>query len=411
MAVSLLPRRLVLPVVAVALCAMTLMTACGASPEPTWTATVDTLASGAVVVRNPEVGRWTVERPWATEVDLRIGSVDGAGPDVFGRVAALEVDERGRIYVLDSQAAELRVFDRDGAIVRVLGGRGAGPGEFGNPTGLAWGPDGHLWVVDASNARYAAFDTAGVLVATERRPVAGAMMPWPGGLDPDGRVLDVAIARHPEGGVRTALLHIHPDFRAADTLRLPAFAAERFSATVPTPSGQAYYEAPVPFTPDLVWHFDRRGYLWHGTTAPYRIVQATLDGDTVRIIEREYTPERVTAADRAGSLERLRPMTDAGITIDPGRIPSEKPAFERFLVDDQGFLFVEPPRTYPRQDEQPVATALDVFDPHGYYLGRIELAVPLFAFTTPVVRGGAIYGVHLDDMDVPSVVRLRLNGR
>jgi hypothetical protein len=394
-----------------ALLAAGLLAACDASPAPTWTATVDTLANGAVVVRSPESGRWTVERPWTTELDLRIGSLDGDGPDVFGRVAALEVDDAGRIYVLDSQAAEVRVFDREGTVVRVLGGRGAGPGELGNAMGLAWGPDGHLWVVDSRNARYTAFDTAGAFIAAQRRRTSGAVMPWPGGLDPEGRVLDVALARDPAGGIRTTILHVHPDFLSADTVRLPEFEAERFAATVATPSGQAYYEAPVPFTPALVWHFDRRGYLWHAATAPYRIVKGTLAGDTIRITERDYTAEPVSAADRAGALDRLRPMTDLGISVDPGRVPAEKPAFEAFFVDDDGYLYVEPPRAYPGEDEPAVMAALDVFDPDGYYLGRLDLALPLFAFTTPVVRGGAIYGVHLDEMHVASVVRLRLDGR
>ncbi len=73
----------------------------------------------------------------ATET-LRLGSVDD--PDVgFSSIADMAVDRDGLLYVLDTQAVEVRVFD--GATrVRTIGGAGGGPGELRGPgsMGLRW---------------------------------------------------------------------------------------------------------------------------------------------------------------------------------------------------------------------------------------------------------------------------------
>jgi hypothetical protein len=69
---------------------------------------------------------WTI----ADSAEVRIGSVDGTGPEVFGRIAGLALLPGGTIVVAESQAPELRAFDRGGAHVWSAGRRGEGPGEF-----------------------------------------------------------------------------------------------------------------------------------------------------------------------------------------------------------------------------------------------------------------------------------------
>ena len=57
----------------------------------------------------------------------------GAGRrwDTFGRVAGVDFDESGNLYVLDTQAARFLVVDLHGNLVRRFGRLGEGPGEFG----------------------------------------------------------------------------------------------------------------------------------------------------------------------------------------------------------------------------------------------------------------------------------------
>ncbi|UCE32908.1 MAG: 6-bladed beta-propeller [Burkholderiales bacterium] len=59
---------------------------------------------------------------------------------------------RGLLYVADTYAHDIKVFDGDGALVEVIGGRGEGPGRFNYPTHLAFAA-GALYVTDSMNNR------------------------------------------------------------------------------------------------------------------------------------------------------------------------------------------------------------------------------------------------------------------
>lgn len=56
------------------------------------------------------------------------------------------------LYVSDTQAHQIKVFDMTGRLVRTLGRRGEGAGEFNFPTHLAFSHD-KLYVTDTMNAR------------------------------------------------------------------------------------------------------------------------------------------------------------------------------------------------------------------------------------------------------------------
>ncbi|HEX9728478.1 MAG TPA: hypothetical protein VGA37_08245 [Gemmatimonadales bacterium] len=104
------------------------------SDSAEWGGTVDTLANGTILVSNPAEGWWGDSTGWQVEIEWRLGAVEGDGPGAFGQVRALAVDRWDRLYVLDGQAQETRVFDSAGAFVRTIGREGAGghylPGTF-----------------------------------------------------------------------------------------------------------------------------------------------------------------------------------------------------------------------------------------------------------------------------------------
>ncbi len=86
----------------------------------------------------------------------------------------------------------------------------------------------------------------------------------------------------------------------------------------------------------------RGGDLWFGISEDYRIVDRRLRGDTVRIIEKQWTPQHVTGAERDPALKHYDSFVKQGGKLDASKVPSSKPAFRRFTVDDQGALWVEP---------------------------------------------------------------------
>jgi DNA-binding beta-propeller fold protein YncE len=68
--------------------------------------------------------------------------------------------QRGRVFVADTQAHDIKVFDDNGQLLARWGQRGSGPGELNHPTHLAFS-DNTLIVCDSSNARVQGFDPQG----------------------------------------------------------------------------------------------------------------------------------------------------------------------------------------------------------------------------------------------------------
>lgn len=72
----------------------------------------------------------------------------------------------GRIYVADTYAHDIKVFDDAGSLLQVIGRRGEAAGEFNFPTHLAFANE-RLFVTDSLNSRVQVLDGAGKLPPTQ----------------------------------------------------------------------------------------------------------------------------------------------------------------------------------------------------------------------------------------------------
>lgn len=371
-------------------------------PASGWNGTVDTLASGHVIVRNSDIPIWGPGEAWSVREELRIGTLDGTGPDMFGDVIDFEVDAYGRFWVFEGQARELRVFEGDGRFVRTVGRQGEGPGEFNRVIGMDWGPDGHLWLADPANNRLSVVDTTGAFVASH--PTIGGVVvrPWPGGFDDSGHFYTYGIDTASEDEmIALVMVRYGRDLQPIDSVAPPAFPGreELFELR----SENHWMIAGVPFSPNLEWRLGRDATYWAGLTGEYRIYQLAWGGDTLRTILRDYDPLPVTAEDRNRAREDLQWFVDAGGRPDWSRVPSVKPAFEEFVLDDEDRLWVQ-----LVADGDEAGRRFDVFDAEGRFLGGLLTPFSVRFYPVPIIRDGYIYSVTEDELEVPFVVRGRI---
>ena len=88
------------------------------------------------------------------------------GLNLLERPTGLARDaQRGRIYVADTHAHDIKVFDDEGRLIDTLGRRGEGDTELNFPTHIAFAGD-RLYVTDSMNARVQVFDPDGRHVRT-----------------------------------------------------------------------------------------------------------------------------------------------------------------------------------------------------------------------------------------------------
>lgn len=87
------------------------------------------------------------------------------GPDRFVRPTGLAVDNNGgRLYVVDTGAHDLKVFNLTGKFLKTIGKRGTGDVEFNFPTNVCVDSAGKVYVADSFNFRVQIITPGGQLL-------------------------------------------------------------------------------------------------------------------------------------------------------------------------------------------------------------------------------------------------------
>lgn len=84
----------------------------------------------------------------------------GAEPFVFGIIEDVLIGRDNRVFVLDSQVNNIKVFSATGRFLGTIGEEGEGPGQIRSVGSLGWMPDGALGVGSKMLARIYKFDVA-----------------------------------------------------------------------------------------------------------------------------------------------------------------------------------------------------------------------------------------------------------
>jgi len=114
------------------------------------------------------------------------------GRGTLKRPTGLAYDPQGkRIYVCDTAAHDIKVFDDGGRLVKTIGRRGDGDGEFNFPTYLAFAR-GELYVTDTMNSRIQVLSDAGAVVklhfGTRGTSVGNLVRPKGVAVDSEGNI-------------------------------------------------------------------------------------------------------------------------------------------------------------------------------------------------------------------------------
>ena len=399
------------------LLALTLTTALSSceSDAPAGNPTRETLPNGAVLVRYPDLPATDSVGPEVTEarVDLRFGSLEGDDPNfTFGEIGGIQAASDGTLYVLDQQAAEVRVFDSGGQYLRTIVRRGEGPGEIGDANGIFLSGDTLLWVHDTRQWTIIGVDPAGEEVRRFIKPVMSVAYTWDGTFDQRSRYWNETFHMDDEPSFPppTGLSSINGR-RYYKSYDLSSGAID--SVYLGEHSGRSYAYS----TPDVRWGFldirfealemvevNPSGGFWRANSAAYRITRIGEGGDTLVVIEAGLPVQPVTDEDRSAYIEGIvenRPELRRQAEEVAALMPDVKPILAGIFVDDEDRLWVQ--RVTP--DDAPAF--YDLFSEGGDHLGSVRLA---FVAAGPLrVRHGHIYTWIEDDLEVPYVARAPLS--
>ena len=380
-------------------------------------AIVDTLEGGRILVRNPARGRGGGPDEWRLVEELRLGRVEGAGPEVFGNVHDVAVDEKGHIYVLDYGSKEVRVFDRDGRHLRSMARNGEGPNEFrysewSAEMRIIWQPPNRLWIGD--RWQQLSFDSLGNELSRSGRAfgpgISGAgfrldgdalLQSWVAAADAEGFVYQEISAAGRESaevsvyhtyGVRLPAFLEHPNpAPPRDSLLLDRRVTTSTRQPTQESGGVLQVGAIVRSSvPRRVWGFGHGGTAWLADRAVHRFHEVTFAGDTVRTVELgNPSPPPPDDSDESEYSPRI-----ADLEVSP-----------------EGWLWVR-----RHQEDLAEDPAWDLFDNCGLYRGKVStstrLGTPRHGSSKPdpmdLGPGGMVHGIARDALHVSYVLRLRL---
>jgi len=127
--------------------------------KASWKGTMEEI-DGVMVVKNPKEPIYE-EDVFHLEEEWSIGE-EGKGDEyIFSEARDIAVDAEGKIYVLDTREAHIRVFDTNGKHIKTIGNKGQGPGEMSSPSSLQITPQNEIAVNDWSARKIHFFNIDG----------------------------------------------------------------------------------------------------------------------------------------------------------------------------------------------------------------------------------------------------------
>ncbi len=298
----------------------------------------------------------------------RIGGDTDDEDEFFGVISQIQTDEAGNIYLLDSQLNQVKVFSRDGEFIRDIGREGEGPGEFRSPTSMFFTRDGNVAVLQLAPGKI-------VLLTPEGEPAGEHPLP----VREDGGMM-ILIGGNYRGGnfVLAAAANAFAEGRFDQTRYLASVDPEgKEAARYHTETRTIDFASPV--LDDKVWDtFDRRwtigvdGRVYACTSYDdYRIQIWKADGTPDRIIERKYTHQKRTAAEKK-IVEDLMGLFANQIPNATVKICEFNKDIETIFVREDGSLWVLT-SDGTRDLAADVIGTFDVFDPEGRFVTQVTL--------------------------------------
>ena len=344
--------------------------------------------------------------PDTLSIALSIGAIDSDGHDAFGRITGIAADASGRIFVLDGQNHEVRVFDQSGAFQFRFGRSGSGPGELSDPCCMAWGPEGDLWIRDGGNGRYSVFavrDGGADLLRTIRLLHADVGRPYPTTFRGGTEFADIGASTPRSGGERVLNRHwrtLEGDPVETEAIQTPT--VEQLGGQLfDTGRGVRYYLY-QPYGPSDLTAFGPDGLLAVGTSSEYAI--EVRDGVQPHLLTRAFvTGPALSEAEREAGGERLGVLAKrigGDVSALPFGLPDRKPPVEATFFDQRGRLWVE---ISTPDGEMRVA---DVWDRNGELTHRYVWPADVSLNPYGWLSDEAVLGVRRDELGVEYVVRM-----
>lgn len=342
--------------------------------ENDWQGTME-VVEGVTRVNNPMEPMYDAT-VFSISEEISIGEVQGPEEYMFSDAVGLAVGDDENIFVVDAIEGYVKVYDRKGTFFKNIGKKGQGPGEMQSPQRIQITPQNELMVRDFQADRMVFFTMEGDFLRNVS--TAGIRNLSTPTIDSKGNI--IGSFSIPGNSFRTELSKFNPQLEPIFTI-----------------SNVELFELPVmkAFFSQHYWVVTEYDEIYWGISTEYKIHVIDSEGVLLREISKEYTPVKITEADKK---ERLK-FLFGGDTIPPGvklEWPENHWAFINMSLDESGRMFLQ---TFEKTSAGK-NYFYDVFDKDGKYIVKIPLP------SKPEVwKNGKLYTIEQDENGYQSVKR------
>jgi len=366
----------------------------------------------------PEGFEETIVPRWSLTEQLRIGSLDDEEHALTEiRSLGLAVGTDGEIFVAQPQAGQIRMYDSAGGFVRTVGQRGRGPGEFSDLYVIGTLGD-TLYAIDRSPGRVSLFTVSGEHLRTTDLafpPPTPFHIPTPPfRLFPDGTgvLSPFALAEAYARGQLEATDYVRVD-RAGRLVNTIFSHNEPRGLTIARSGGGVLSMThPMPEFPLLAFSQDgsRMAVIERRVTGAdrgeFRITELTLEGDTLHSTGVAYRPvlippEVVDSISASVTAIATRFLGTEGERAVGGslQLPAHYPPVTGALYSNDSSLWVR------REGGHATIDRWEIYR-DGEPVGQAEVPGGL---ALHVIHDDMLWGVEVDEFDVPYVVRYHVD--
>ena len=300
------------------------------------------------------------------KLDLVIGGQAENEEYIFYDLRSVQVDDQENIYVLDWKEIKIKVFNKNGKLIRSFGQTGQGPGEMSMPSRMEISPGNNLIIDDLGNQKLIFYSLNGRFI--KEIPTGKYWSSISFKFDSKGFIY--ADTRSYGETMTSELKKFDSNLKPVATLA--SFEEKR------SPSEQA-------FITRISHNVTRDNNIIWLITSKYELTVVNSEGRTIKRIMKDYDPIKITKKIKEDLIKEE--FGDRG--IPPGmtfEVPSHFPPTRYFIVDDEGRIFVS---TYEYEDRDGIHYLFyDVFDPEGKYIAKFFHPIDEIVF---VVKKNKVY--------------------
>jgi hypothetical protein len=344
-----------------------------ADQKPAWKGTISK-EGDVTVVKNPKEPLYSPSA-FKIEDDISVGG-ESHPAYVLSEIWSVAVGNDGMIFVLDGKESNVKVFDRGGKFVRIIGRAGQGPGELHSMRSIFCAEDNTLAVVMMDRLSY--FKPTGELIK------------------------DVSLASIFGTDLRPATRgEFYGYFIVRDNAN-PRYELRRLDGALQTlytiessPTPNSTRDGFDPVFPIVRWGKLSGDRVVCGYAVKYELRIHDSHGRVVRKIRLYPDPVPFTQED----LEERTKDVPAALKTNL-KVPKYFPSFRYVVTDDEDRIYVA---TFERLPAGRKGYFFDVFDLDGRYLANVILPAP-----SVLIQKGYLYASEETEDGYPVLKRYKV---